>query len=44
MVATTALIPLWFEDELVIRSTRLSGFRLGRTVSLLPIATARLGP
>lgn len=38
----TALVPLWFEDELVIRSTRLHGFTLGRTVSLLPIAAARL--
>lgn len=40
----TALIPLWFEDELVIRTRRLEGFRLGRTASLLPIALARLTP
>lgn len=38
----TALVPLWFEDELVIRSSRLTDFTLGRTVSLLPIAAARL--
>ncbi|MCC7072681.1 MAG: ABC transporter substrate-binding protein [Deltaproteobacteria bacterium] len=38
----TALVPLWFEDELAIRSRRLQGFTLGRTASFLPIAKARL--
>lgn len=37
-----ALLPLWFEDELVIHHQRLQDFKLGRTVSFLPIATARL--
>lgn len=38
-----ALLPLWFEDEIVIHHRRLQGFRLGRTVTFLPIAEARLG-
>ncbi|OGQ11209.1 MAG: hypothetical protein A2138_02550 [Deltaproteobacteria bacterium RBG_16_71_12] len=42
IAGATALVPLWFEDELVIRSSRLTGFALGRTVSLLPIAASRL--
>ncbi len=42
IAAATALVPLWFEGELAIRSTRLHGYELSRTASLLPIATARL--
>ncbi len=36
------VVPLWFEDEVAARSTRLHDFRLTRTVSLLPLAQARL--
>lgn len=37
-----ALLPLWFEDELIIRSRRLQDFQPTRTASFLPIAKARL--
>lgn len=42
IVEDTAVVPLWFEDELAIRSRRLQGFTINRTASLLPIARARL--
>ena len=36
------VVPLWFEDELIVRHKRLTGFALARTGALLPLAQARL--
>lgn len=38
------VVPLWFEDEVIVRHRRLSGFRLARTGALLPLAQASLQP
>ncbi|HEY4222514.1 MAG TPA: ABC transporter substrate-binding protein, partial [Myxococcota bacterium] len=38
------LLPLWFEDQVAVRSTRVLDFKLSRIGSLLPIANARLAP
>lgn len=44
IAADLPVVPLWFEDELLARSRRLSGFHLERTVSFLPLAEATLAP
>jgi peptide/nickel transport system substrate-binding protein len=36
------VVPLWFEDEVIVRHRRLAGFRLARTGALLPLAAASL--
>jgi peptide/nickel transport system substrate-binding protein len=38
------VVPLWFEDEVAARASRLQGFTLERTVALLPLAAASLAP
>ena len=40
--AALPVVPLWFEDELCARSTRLEGFHLSPTLSLSSLASARL--
>lgn len=36
------VVPLWFEDEVAVRTKRVEGFRLARTGALLPIMNAHL--
>jgi peptide/nickel transport system substrate-binding protein len=36
------VVPLWFEDEVAVRTKRVEGFRLARTGALLPIMNARV--